>query len=82
MPSVNEYLKRFSDSQEARLRELRELIVEVLPEATEEIKWGTPAYSTATVLVTFAGFAKHLNLYLTPSTIADFQDVDRRGTAH
>ena len=75
MPAVNEYLKRFPDSQEARLQELRELIVEVLPEAKEEIKWGAPAYSTGTVLVTFAGFANHLNLYLTPSTIAAFQDV-------
>lgn len=72
--SVSEYIAAFSPGKAARLSQLRELIVAVLPQVREEIKWSAPAYSTGTVLVTFAGFTKHLNLYFTPSTIDAFRD--------
>lgn len=72
--SVDDYIDGFPPNRAARLTELRELITAVLPEAREEIKWSTPAYSTGTVLVTFAGYSNHLNLYFTPSTIRAFHD--------
>lgn len=49
------------------------LITAALPDAIAEIKWNVPAYSTGTVLVTFAGFTKHLNLYLTSGTMMAFE---------
>lgn len=73
--TVEEYIAGFPQQRAARLTQLRELITTVVPEAREEIKWGTPAYSTGTVLLTFAGFAKHLNLYLTPSALTAFDDA-------
>lgn len=72
---VDAYIDNFSGDRAARLTEVRNLIAEVLPEAREEIKWGTPACSTGTVLVTLAGFSKHFNLYFTPSTITAFRDA-------
>lgn len=72
--SVDEYVAKFADDQAVRLGEMRALIRQVLPEATEAIKWSAPAYSTGTVLVTFAGFSRHLNLYFTPSTILAFRE--------
>lgn len=72
--SVDDYIDGFLPNHAARLTELRELITVVLPDAREEIKWNTPAYSTGTVLVTFAGHSKHFNLYFTPSTIRALRD--------
>ncbi|MEU6717792.1 DUF1801 domain-containing protein [Nonomuraea sp. NPDC046802] len=73
MKTVDDYIAAFPEDQAARLREMRTLVTTALPQAVEEIKWGVPAYSTGTVLVTFAGFAKHLNLYFTPSTVSAFE---------
>lgn len=69
MSTVDSYLEKFPEAHAARLSELRALIREELPEAQEEIKWSSPAYSTETILVTFAGFKKHFNVYFTPSTM-------------
>lgn len=73
--TVEDYIAAFPHQHAARLNQLRQLIGTVLPEAREEIKWGTPAYSTGTVLVTFAGFTQHLNLYLTPSALTAFRSA-------
>lgn len=74
MTTVEDYLARFPDIQGARLTELRSLITTSLPDAAEEIKWGCPAYTGRRLLASFAGFPHHLSLYLTPSTLAAFDD--------
>ena len=44
------------------------------PEATEELKWGHPAYSLETILFVFSGHNNHANLVFTPSTRQAFAD--------
>ncbi len=44
------------------LRDLRELLREELPEATEEIKWGRPVYSLNHIVCYLAASGDHANL--------------------
>ena len=66
--SVDEYLDSFDDAQRSRLGQLRELCRRYAPEATERLKWGSPAYWTETILFVFSGHKHHMNLVFTPST--------------
>ena len=45
---------------------------EVVPEAENGLKWGTPAFTYRRVLFTVAAFKKHINFYPTPATIHTF----------
>ena len=75
MTATKEYFAKFPPEANKKLLELRDLILQTLPEVTESLKWGNPAYSTGTILVAFSGFKQYVNLYLTPSAIAAFADA-------
>jgi uncharacterized protein YdhG (YjbR/CyaY superfamily) len=66
--TVDEYIEGFPDPARGRLGELRDLSRAHVPEATEALKWGVPAYSVDTILFTFAGYTSHANFVVTPST--------------
>ncbi len=66
---VAEYIKYQPEELQNTLQEMRTIILEALPDATEAIKWGRPAYSYETIMVAFAAHKDHLNLYATPSTL-------------
>ncbi len=44
------------------------------PGATEGLKWGMPAFSYHRILVTFAGFKRHIGFYPTPSAVKAFEE--------
>ena len=70
--TVDEYIESFTIAVQPRLRELRELSRTYAPDATESLKWGTPAYSLGVILFVFAGYQHHANVVFTPSTRAAF----------
>ena len=70
---VKDYIERFPPEAQAKLQELRLLILKTVPEAQEIISYGMPAYKVNTVLVYFAGYAKHIGFYPTAACIAAFQ---------
>jgi uncharacterized protein YdhG (YjbR/CyaY superfamily) len=71
MPTtVDEYIAAQSDEARPRLRELRSIIREAVPEATESISYGMPAYKRGTSAVYFAAAKHHYALYGVP--LADF----------
>lgn len=72
--TVEEYLASFEGPAFERLEELRSLVRREIPQATEELKWGTPAYSTRTILVVIAAYKHHANIVFTPSTREVFAD--------
>lgn len=72
--TVDEYIGSFPESKQEKLRELRKCVQDALPEATEELKWGSPAYSEGTILVAFAGFTDHMNFYPTPDVVSAFKN--------
>lgn len=68
--TIDDYIATFPAGQQRRLQELREIIKEAVPEASETIKWGQPAFTApdGMILVMFGGYQNHMNLVVTPST--------------
>lgn len=67
--TVDGYIATFTDAHHREfLTRLRLLSREQVPQATESLKWGNPAYSLDTILFVFAGYSKHANFAFTPST--------------
>jgi len=66
--NVEEYLQQFEGVCRDRLSQVRQIILKEAPDAVESISYGMPAYKTfGKPLVYFAGYAKHVGLYATPS---------------
>ncbi len=64
------YIKLFPISQQAKLRQLRELIRAAAPKAMESICYQMPAYKlNGKPLVYFGGFKGHLSIFALPSGI-------------
>ena len=73
MPTtVDEYIAAQSSEARPRLRELRSIIRDAVPEATESISYGMPAYKLEGRAVFFAAAKRHCALYGAP--LGDFAD--------
>ena len=68
MIKVEEYKENFSSEVRLKLDQIRKLVFEVAPNASESISYGMPAYRTnGKPLVYFAGYKNHIGFYATPS---------------
>jgi uncharacterized protein YdhG (YjbR/CyaY superfamily) len=57
-----------------RLNKLRQLIVKIVPEASESIAYGLPAYKyKKKPLLYFGAFTHHIGIYATPYANENFQ---------
>lgn len=65
--NVDEYIAMFPKTVQERLMMMRQIIKKQAPEAEEKISYGMPAYHLNGPLVYFAGYAKHIGFYATPS---------------
>lgn len=74
--TVDEYIAALEDPAASRLRELRELARETVPEASEALKWGSPAYlhPRGTILFVCSAHRSHANFTVTPSTREAFAE--------
>lgn len=74
--SVDEYIASFPDNQQKQLKKLRQVIRTALPDTTEALKWGSPAFIDADgmILVIFSGHKHHINLVGTPSAREALKD--------
>lgn len=62
-----------SEEIKERLQKLRQLIVNAVPEASESIAYGLPAFKyKKKPLVYFGAFAHHIGLYATPTANESF----------
>lgn len=62
--SVDEYLAGQTDALRGKLRQVREAIRKVAPEAIEVISYQMPTYKVdGTALIYFAGWKQHYSLY-------------------
>jgi len=59
-PYVIEYIDQYDTVFREILLRLRTLIFEVVPDATEDIKWGVPTFSLHRVICYIAGFKHHV----------------------
>ena len=72
---IDEYIAGFPPETQKVLEEIRALIKSVAPDATETISYAIPTFDLdGHHLVHFAGFAKHVGFYPTPSGIAAFKE--------
>ncbi len=68
------YITEFPLEIQEKLNQIRKVIRENAPDAVESIAYGMPAYKlNKKPLVYFAGYAKHIGFYATPSGHSAFE---------
>lgn len=74
--TTDEYIAALDEPAAARMRELRALAQDAVPEASEALKWGSPAYlhPRGTILFVCSAHRRHANFTVTPSTREAFAE--------
>ncbi len=72
--TIDQYIALFPAAVQTKLRELRALILEAAPRATEKISYQMPTFFLNGNLVHFAAYPGHIGLYPAPSAIEKFKD--------
>ncbi|HEV7378304.1 MAG TPA: DUF1801 domain-containing protein [Dyadobacter sp.] len=70
--TIDAYIAEFPEDVQLRLREIRSTIQDIVPEATEAIKYGMPTFVWNGNLVHFAAFKNHIGFYPAPADPRDF----------
>jgi uncharacterized protein YdhG (YjbR/CyaY superfamily) len=73
--TVTEYIGAAPDEAKAMLRELRALLKEAAPDATEAIKWGSPVLETERILFAYTAHKSHINFMPTGSALEPFREA-------
>jgi len=72
--SFDEYIEPFPENIQAKLIQMRRIIKEAAPEATETISYRMPTFDlNGKHLVYFAGFKNHIGFYPFPSGVEAFK---------
>ena len=71
MKTIDEYIETFAPEIQKTLNEIRNFIKKEVPEATEKISYGMPAFFMNGNLVHFAAFKDHYSFFPSPSGIDD-----------
>ncbi len=75
MNEIETYINDFPIEVQEKLYEIRKIIFEEVPEATERISFNMPTYELeGKKIIYFAGFKKHIGLYPFPDAVEDFRD--------
>lgn len=72
--TIDEYIANAAEEDRETLRELRRVISEAAPEATEKISYQMPTFFLYGNLVHFAAFKGHFGFYPAPTGIEAFQE--------
>ncbi|MGJ4789436.1 hypothetical protein EHQ52_15685 [Leptospira koniambonensis] len=76
--SIDEYIKTFPKEVQSILQELRKVIQEEAPEASEKISYQIPTFYLNGNLVHFAAYKNHIGFYPGASGIAKFKkEIDK-----
>jgi len=71
---IDDYIFQCEPSLQERLREIRKVIQEAAPDATETFSYQMPTFVFHGNLVHFAAFKNHIGFYPAPSGIEAFKD--------
>jgi uncharacterized protein YdhG (YjbR/CyaY superfamily) len=74
LSTVDDYIAGFPPEVQDILRQIRDVIREAAPDATEAIKYRMPTFVLEGNLVHFAAYKAHIGLYPTPSGIDAFAE--------
>ena len=73
--TVEGYFNQFSPAQNARMQELRKLLLELMPGVTEKVAWAVPNYVYSSgFVISLAASKGHLGLYPGKEAIAALRD--------
>lgn len=72
--TIDEYIAAQPEKSQPYLKEVREAIRAVLPEAEEKISWSMPTYWKKHNIIHFAGFKNHIGLYPGPEAVDAFSE--------
>lgn len=72
--NVDQYIEAAPKEAQEKLRELRNILRKVSPDAVEKIKWGYPVMEQKRILFSFSAFKDHLNFMPTRSSLEPFKD--------
>ena len=74
MTETEKYIAQFPEDVRDILNEIRQIIVEEVPEATEKIAYGMPGfYLNKKPMVYFAAYKNHIGFYATPTGHEEFK---------
>ena len=73
--NIDEYIAAQDDSIQPRLKQLRSIIREAIPEAEERMSWSMPTYWKGRNIIHFAAAKKHIGLYPGDEATAAFADA-------
>ncbi|HAF86321.1 MAG TPA: hypothetical protein DCG32_08180 [Sphaerochaeta sp.] len=71
---VDAYIAQFSEEQQSRMKALRSLIHETVPQVRETIKYAMPTFLYEGDLIYFAANKNHTGLYPMPSGVSHFAE--------
>jgi uncharacterized protein YdhG (YjbR/CyaY superfamily) len=72
--TVAQYVAAAPEQARKKLRELRVILKEVAPEATEAIKWGHPVLEDKRILFSYSAHKTHLNFMPTRTALEPFRE--------
>jgi len=68
-----EYIDAAPGEAREKLLELRGILKEVAPDATESIKWGSPVLEEKRILFAYSAYKSHINFMPTHSAMIPFE---------
>jgi uncharacterized protein YdhG (YjbR/CyaY superfamily) len=72
--SIDDYITGFPDKVQVILRQIRQLVRDLAPEAEEGISYQMPTFKLHGPLVYFGAYKSHIGFYPTPSGTEKFQE--------
>ena len=69
---ITDYILQQPPETQEKLNQLREAILEIIPDATEKIAYGIPTFFLKGNVVHFAGYKSHIGFYPGADGIAAF----------
>lgn len=71
---IDDYIASCPKDRQDKLKQMRKIIKETLPEASECLKYGMPTFYQGQNLVHFANAKNHIGFYPTPEPIVHFKE--------
>jgi uncharacterized protein YdhG (YjbR/CyaY superfamily) len=71
--TIDDYIADSPKDTQKHLKQIREVVRKLVPDAKEDIKYGMPTYVLNGNLLHFAGFEHHIGFYPTPTGISSFK---------
>ena len=63
MPEFENYISQFEPLIQKRLKEIRQIFFDTVPETEETIRYKMPAYKVGNYYLYFAAYKKHIGFY-------------------